>query len=258
MEPGDWLPFLAEIADAADAIALRYFGARDLRVEQKPDRTPVSEADLAIEEEARRLAAQRHPELGIFGEEQGETGDAGSRLVIDPIDATRNFVRGIPVFATLLAVEVDGEIAAGLVSAPALGTRWTAARGSGSWRGSHRLRVSSIGELSRAQLFHGSLGGAEGTDRTPGILELAAATQRQRGFGDFYQHCLVAEGAGEIAFDPITEPWDAAALVVLVEEAGGRATSLAGERTIYGRSLVSTNGLLHDTALRALGGKPTR
>ena len=255
MDARDWLPLLTEIADRADEIALRYFLARDLRVDEKPDHTPVSEADLAIEEAARRLVAERRPELGIYGEEQGETrGASGARLLIDPIDATRNFVRGIPVFATLLAIESEGEVQAGLVSAPALGSRWSAARGAGAWQGKRRLRVSKIGDLASAQLFHGSLHGNEGSGHGERIAALAAATARQRGFGDFFQHCLVAAGSGEIAFDPIVEAWDVGPLIVLVEEAGGRATSLDGERTVFGKSFVSSNGLLHAAALRALSG----
>jgi histidinol-phosphatase len=251
----DWLAFLGELADRADEIALGRFRAQDLRVEEKPNLGPVTEADLAIEEAARRLVRERHPDLGVYGEEQGETAGRGeTRLIIDPIDATQNFVRGVPVFATLLAIEVAGEVVAGLVSAPALGTRWSAARGAGAYAGSRRLRVSGVGELSRSQVFHGSLGGVEAT-RTPRSIEaLLRGSHRQRGFGDFWQHCLVAEGAGEIAVDPVVNPWDIAPLLLLIEEAGGRATSLQGRRTIYEGSLVSTNGRLHEEALRVLAG----
>jgi len=161
-------------------------------------------------------------------------------------------VRGIPVFATLLGLESDGEVVAGVVSAPALHTRWHAARGAGAFQDDRRIRVSGIRELPLAQLFHGSFGGYEGQKTPRGLAELAHATHRQRGFGDFWQHCLVAGGAGEIAVDPIVQPWDIAALQVLVEEAGGRATTLSGERTIYGGSLVSTNGWLHEEALARL------
>jgi len=249
----DWLPLLAEIADRSDEIARRLFCSADLHVAEKPNKSLVTAADLEIEASARKLVAERRPELGIFGEEQGEQpGSSDTRLVIDPIDATANFVRGVPVFATLLAIERAGEVVAGLVSAPALGTRWHAARGAGAWQGARRLRVSGIRELGAAQLFHGSIGGFEGQRTPPGLVELARATDRQRGFGDFWQHCLVAAGAGEIAVDPIVAPWDIAALQVIVEEAGGRATALSGQRTIYQGSLVSTNGLLHELALARL------
>lgn len=253
MHAADWLPLLFEIADRCDAIARRLFRSADLYVEAKPDRSLVTEADREIERAAAALVATRHPELGVFGEEDGERAGGGSaRLIIDPIDATANFVRGIPVFATLLGLEVEGEVVAGVVSAPALHTRWHAARGAGAFQDDRRIRVSGIRELALAQLFHGSLGGYEG-QRTPGGLrELAMATHRQRGFGDFWQHCLVAAGAGEISVDPIVQPWDIAALQVIVEEAGGRATTLGGERSIYGGSLVATNGWLHDEALALL------
>jgi histidinol-phosphatase len=252
--PG-WLRFLEEIADEGDAIALRHFRAQDLRVEEKPDLGPVTDADLAIEAVARRLTRERHPGLGVFGEEEGITAGTGeTRLIIDPIDSTRNFLRGIPIFGILLAIEQAGEIVAGVVSAPGLGTRWRAARGRGAHQGSRRLAVSGIRKLASGQLFHGSLSGVEVPPGGPDLIGLAHRTARQRGFGDFYQHVLVAEGAGEIAVDPIVSPWDIAALMILVEEAGGRATSLLGERTIYAGSFVSSNGEVHDEALRALAG----
>jgi histidinol-phosphatase len=248
-----WLSLLHEIADQADAIALRHFLARGLRVDVKDDASPVTDADRGIEAAARATARARHPELGVVGEEAGATaGAADARLIIDPIDGTRNFVRGIPVFATLLAIEERGAVVAGVVSAPALGRRWHAARGAGAFAGDRRLAVSSVTRLESAQLFHGSVGGLAEGNPLPALLGLAQRVGRTRGFGDFYQHVLVAEGAGEIAVDPAVKPWDIAALLVLVEEAGGRCTSLTGERTIYGGSLVSTNGALHDAALREL------
>jgi len=251
MEPVDWLPLLQELADRADAISLDRFRAHDLHVEQKPDKSLVTEADLAVEEAIRALLAKRRPELGILGEEQGETvGSSEARLIVDPIDSTANYARGIP-FATLLAIEV-GEVVAGLVSAPGLRTRWSAARGAGAFRDGRPIRVSGVSNLAHAQYFHGSLGGGEAI-RTPGSVgALAARTLRDRGFGDFYQHVLVAEGAGEIAVDPIVYPWDIAALQVIVEEAGGRATTLGGTRDVHAGSLVSTNGVLHDQALELL------
>lgn len=256
--PDQWLPLLVEIAEKADQIALRYFRAATLDVLTKSDASPVTIADRSIEEAARDVVAQQHPGLGIYGEEYGErAGDARTRLIIDPIDGTRNFVRGIPVFATLLAIEEDEEVIAGLVSAPALGLRWQAARGAGAFCGARRLRVSAIADLGQGQVFHGDLSGAAEMPPPPGISTLFARAQRTRGFGDFYQHLLVAEGAGEFAIDPEVKPWDVAALQVILEEAGGRATSLDGSRTIYGGSLVSSNGLVHAEALRLLlGGMP--
>ena len=253
--PADWLSFLTEVADRADEIALRFFQAKELRVATKADSSPVTEADQQIETEARALVRARHPELGILGEEQGEApGSVEARLIIDPIDGTRNFVRGIPVFGTLLAVEVRGEVVAGVVSAPALRMRWLAARGSGAFRDGRRLTVSRVSALREATLFHGNLGSGEaGPPR--GILQLIGAVDRTRGFGDFYQHMLVAEGAGEIGVDPVMQPWDVAALQVIVEAAGGTATGLDGRRSIHAGSLVTSNGLLHRAVLDTLAGE---
>ena len=249
----DWPAFLEELADRADAIALQYFRSTTLVVEMKSDASPVTDADRAIEAMARRSVSERHPELGVFGEEEGEQpGETGDRLIIDPIDATRNFARGIPIFATLLAVEVDGEIVAGVVSAPALGTRWRGARGMGAFVGTRRLRVSTISQLGSAQLLHGDLGGMAEAEPPGGLLRLVRRVERSRGFGDFYQHVLVAEGAAEVGIDPVVKPWDIAPLQVIVEEAGGRATALDGERTIYGGSLLTSNGLVHEECMRAL------
>ncbi|MBI2115512.1 MAG: histidinol-phosphatase [candidate division NC10 bacterium] len=252
-DPKEWLPVLTRIAEAADQIALRYFRATRLEVSQKSDASPVTIADRAIEEAASDLVGRVHLGLGIYGEEYGESGPrVGPRLIIDPIDGTWNFVRGIPIFASLLAIEDGGEVLAGLVSAPALGLRWHAARGLGAFCGSRRLEVSDIGCVAQAHVFHGDLSGSAGTSPPPGIRALFARCHRTRGFGDFYQHILVAEGAGEFAIDPRVKPWDIAPLQIILEEAGGRATALDGTRTIYGGSLVTSNGLVHDEARRLL------
>ena len=251
----DWLPLLHEAADLADAVALRHFRSTGLRVDAKEDDSPVTAADRGIEAAVRRLVRSRHPELGVLGEEEGEQRETGAgRLIIDPIDGTRNFVRGVPIFATLLAIEIADVIEAGLVAAPALGQRWHAARGTGAWNGARRLAVSTVGDLRQAHLFHGSVGGRGEGNALPSLLDLADRVERTRGFGDFYQHVLVAEGAGEIAVDAVVRPWDIAPLQVLLEEAGGRATTLAGHRDIDGGSLVSSNGRLHDAALAILRG----
>lgn len=250
-----WLPLLHELADRADALALRYFRSGDLRVTTKADASPVTLADREIEATVRAVVGRRHPEVGILGEEEGETGSSdGLRLILDPIDGTRNFLRGIPVFATLLALEREGEVVAGLASAPALGVRWHAARGAGAFCGDRRLRVSGVNTLADAQLFHGSIGGHGEGNPLPTLGALAAQVDRTRGFGDFYQHLLVAEGAGEIAVDPTVKAWDVAAPLVIVEEAGGRCTTLDGRRSIHGGSLVTTNGPLHAAVLSALAG----
>lgn len=260
MTPADWLPVLFDLADRADAVSTRYFLSEDLHIEAKPDKSLVTKADLEVETTVRDAVAKSHPELGVFGEEHGQSeGSSGVRLIIDPIDATANFARGIPVFATLLAIEApagngrteDREIVAGLVSAPALHRRWHAARNHGAWCGKRRLRVSGVTKIEDAQLFHGSIAGGEAVPNTAKIPGLLAQSWRQRGFGDFYQHMLVAEGCGEIALDPIVAPWDIAPLQVIVEEAGGKATTVDGKRSIYGGSLVSSNGVLHSIATNA-------
>lgn len=250
--PVEWLALLDEIANEADRIAMDWFRKPNLRVDRKSDTSPVSQADRAIERMARAAVQRRAPGCGVFGEEEGASGARSTRLIIDPIDSTRNFVRGIPIFATLLAVEVDGEVVAGTITAPALDLRWRAARGAGAYLGRDRICVSSVAQLQAAQIFHGDLGAAAETPPPPGFIGLLAEVDRARGFGDFYQHTLVAQGAGEIAVDPVVAPWDVAAILLLVEEAGGRATSLSGERTIYAGSLVTSNGLLHDEALRLI------
>jgi histidinol-phosphatase len=254
MAPRKWLAFLDAVAGRADAIAMDFFHGRRFTVEEKPDLSPVTEADRAIEKAARDLAREQFPDLGIHGEELGLTqGGSPTRLIIDPIDATRNFIRGIPVFASLLAIEDRGEIVAGVVSAPALRARWRAARGLGAFLNDQPIRVSRMSRLDQAQAFHGDIAGLAEPEPPPGFTALLERTQRARGFGDFYQHVLVAQGAGELSLDSGVKPWDIAPLQVIVEEAGGRATTLAGERSIYQGSLVCTNGLLHEQVLDALG-----
>jgi len=249
-----WIALLQDIADRADAIALSHFRSQRLRVDDKVDGSPVSEADRAIEAMARDLVASRAPELGVFGEEEGESASQnGARLIIDPIDGTRNFVRGVPIFGSLLAIEEAGVVVAGVVSAPALRERWHASKGAGAFSGTRRLRVSAIAELSRAHVFHGDIGGRTEGITPAGLPSLFRAVERTRGFGDFYQHMLVAEGAGEVALDFKMQAWDIAAVKIVVEEAGGRATSIAGENTIYGGSLISTNGVLHAAVATFLG-----
>lgn len=248
-----WIEFLSRIADRTDPIAMRHFRSSDLMTVRKADRSIVSEADRAIEDTVREVVHGDEPTLGFLGEESGESpGAAGSRIICDPIDGTENFVSGIPIFATLLGIEVGEEIVAGLVSAPALGLRWHAARGHGAFCGPRLLRVSDVGAMERSQVFHSDLRFVNGLSMPPGLPLLIARCRRSRGFGDFYQHLLVAEGAGEVAVDPVMKPWDISPLQVIIEEAGGRATTLDGERSIYGGSLVSSNGIVHAEALDIL------
>lgn len=246
-----WLDFLLGLAGRAEPIARHWFRRNDLDITIKADQSPVTAADLAIERELRTAALAVHPDIGLIGEEYGSTETKTTNLIVDPIDGTANFARGIPIFASLLAIQVEHEIVAGVVTAPALGTRWYAARGCGAFRDGHPIRVSGIDALTDAQVFHGGMAGAERTGELPGMLPLLRASKRQRGFGDFWQHVLVAEGAGEVAIDVGLAPWDIAALIIVTEEAGGRATTLAGDRDIHGRSLLTTNGHLHEPA-RAL------
>jgi len=254
LTPALWLDVLLELVERADAIALDWFGRQDLDVAAKADATPVTAADLQIEREIRRLAQARFPRLGLVGEEYGASASAQANLIVDPIDGTANFARGIPIFATLLAIQSGDAILAGVVSAPALRTRWRAAHGCGAFRDDKRIRVSRIERLADAQVFHGGIAGVERNAEVPGFMNLLRASKRQRGFGDFYQHVLVAEGAGEVAIDVGLAPWDIAALTVITEEAGGRWSSLDARRDIHARSLITTNGTLHDQTLALLAG----
>ncbi|MGH3105552.1 MAG: inositol monophosphatase family protein [Gaiellaceae bacterium] len=234
------LAFALALADLADSISLPRFRAPDLAIETKSDLTPVTEADRAVERALRDRLATERPGEGVLGEELGEQGGReGVRWIVDPIDATRNFVRGIPIFATLVALERGGEIELGVASAPALGRRWWARRGDGAFANGERIRVSSVRRIEDAVVSdsHGA--------RLHGAWH-------SRGFGDFWQHVLVAEGAADVAVDHDVDVWDLAALSPIVEEAGGRLSDLTGARRIDGGSGVSTNGLLHDTVLSAL------
>jgi len=256
----DDLALALELADTADAITLDRFEAADLTVESKPDMTPVSDADLAVEEALRARLAEARPSDAVLGEEFG--GDAtfeGRQWVIDPIDGTKNFVRGVPVYATLIALLVDGTPVVGVVSAPALARRWYASAGSGAWRTFNggalkRLEVSAVSELADASLSMSSLEGWAERGLRDNFIGLTEKTWRLRGYGDFLSYCFVAEGAVDIAAEPEVSLWDLAALSVLVTEAGGRFTSLAGEDGPHGGDAVATNGRLHDATLTALKG----
>ena len=240
------LDFAQELADSADAITVARFRALDLRVETKPDLTPVSEADRAAEEAIRELVARRRPGEGVLGEELGDDG-TDTRWIVDPIDGTRNYVRGIPVWGTLIALEREGNVEAAVVSAPALGRRWWAVRGGGAFAGGEPCRVSRVGGLGDAVVSTTSA-----ADMPSGWAELAANAWSSRGFGDFWQHCLVAEGAVEVATDAELHLWDYAAVRLLVEEAGGRCTTFEGDPPAPNRSFVATNGALHDEVVALL------
>ena len=246
-----------ELADSADAITTERFRALDLQVDSKPDLTPVSDADRSVEQALRSLVTQRRPGDAVLGEEYGAEGGGPRRWVVDPIDGTKNFVRGVPVWASLIALQVDGEVAVGVVSAPALGRRWWAARGLGAFAGTSardasRLRVSGVRTLADAHLSYSSLTGWEEQGRLPGLLDLSRRVWRTRAFGDFWSHVLVAEGAVDVSCEPEVSLWDLAALQVVVEEAGGRFTDLTGAARPDGGSVVCSNGPLHDEVLAAL------
>jgi len=247
--PTDLLAFAHALCDDAGTIALAHF-RRDLDVRTKPDRTLVTRADTAIETRLRERIAAAFPQHGVCGEEYGTEGDASARWIIDPIDATNNFVRGVPVFATLVAFERDGEVELGVVAAHAMGERWHAARGRGAWAGPRRLHVSGIGDVSEAHVLYGSATGPADGGRGAGFAALLRAAWRNRGFGDYWGYALVAEGAAEMMVDPDISPWDVAAPSILVEEAGGRFTDLDGARTIYSRHALASNGVLHDRLLQ--------
>ena len=237
----DDLALALELADVADAITLERFRAADLVVETKPDLTPVTEADRAVEEAIRERLARERPHDAIVGEEFGETAGAARRWIVDPIDGTKNYVRGIPVWATLIALQ--GEAA--VVSAPALHRRWWAGRSSGAFADGHPIHVSAVGELGDAQLLWSGIEDWEAIGRGDAVLDLARRCWRSRGLGDFWQYMLVAEGAAEIALDPEVSLWDLAAPQLIVEGAGGRFTDLSGVSRPDGGSGIATNGLLH-------------
>jgi histidinol-phosphatase len=253
----DDLRFAHVLADAADDITTKRFRALDLHVETKPDLTPVSDADRATEDSLRNILRRSRPRDAVLGEESGQTGTGPRRWVLDPIDATKNYVRGVPVWATLIGLMDGDDVVVGVVTAPALGRRWWAAAGGGAWTGrsltkASRCQVSQVTKLSDASFSFSGIGGWAETGRLDGFLALSQAVWRTRGFGDFWSHMLVAEGAVDISAEPDVSLWDLAALQVIVQEAGGRFTSLAGIATPDGGSVLCTNGHLHDEALAHL------
>lgn len=255
----DDLAFALELADAADAITLERFEATDLRIDSKPDMTPVSDADLATEQRLRSLIETQRPADEILGEEfGGDVAKTGRQWIIDPIDGTKNFVRGVPVWATLIALLVDGEPVVGVVSAPALARRWFASQDGGAWRSFQggspkRLEVSNISDLADASISFSSLEGWRDRGLRENFVDLSDATWRLRGFGDFFSYCLVAEGAVDIAAEPEVSLWDLAPLAILVNEAGGSFTSLNGVDGPHGGDALATNGHLHQEVLSRLG-----
>lgn len=247
-----WLAVAQAACDDADEIARRHF-RRDVQVDRKPDRTFVTEADTEIERGIRERLLAAFPDHGLVGEEYGtEAGDASVRWYIDPIDGTHNFMRGVPLFGTLLAAERDGELQVAVLSAPALDERWWAHRGGGAWarnRGQttpRRMYVSDIRDLADAQVLYGGGRDIVASGRAPGFERLLDEVWRERGIGDFWGYTLVADGGAEAMVEVDLKAWDAAAPTVLIEEAGGRVTDLEGRRSIHSGSFLASNGRIHD------------
>jgi histidinol-phosphatase len=241
------LAFALALADLADSLSLPRFRALDLRVDTKPDLTPVTEADHAVERALRERVAEARPGEGFLGEEFGFDGETAVRWIVDPIDGTKNYSRGIPIFATLIALERHGELAVGVVSAPALGRRWWAARGEGAFANGQPIRVSEVGRLEDAVVSF-----TREALRDERLSRLVARAWHARTFSDFWAHALVAEGSVDLAFEPTVNIWDLAALTVIVEEAGGRLTDREGVARVDGGSALTTNGVLHDEGVRVV------
>lgn len=245
------------MADSVDSQTMARYKALDLLVETKPDLTPVTDADKAAEEAIRGQLSRARPRDAVLGEEYGSAGAGSRRWVIDPIDGTKNFIRGVPVWATLIALVDNGVPVVGLVSAPALGKRWWAATGTGAFMGrslaaATRLQVSSVSKLADASLSYSSLSGWKERGNLPEFLSLADSVWRTRAYGDFWSYCLVAEGAVDIACEPELNLYDMAALVPIVTEAGGRFTSLNGTDGPFGGNALATNSVLHPEVLHRL------
>ena len=250
----DDLRLALELADLADSITMARYRAPDLAIETKPDLTPVTEADRAVEKALRDRLAIARPSDAILGEEYGATDGGGSRRwILDPIDGTKSYVRALSTWSTLIALEVDDEIVVGVVAMPALSRRWWAACGEGAFADGRRIRVSRIAALADSQLAWSGVEDWDEAGRFDSVLALARACWRTRGVGDAWQYMLVAEGSAEIALDPIVSVWDMAAVKVIVEQAGGRFTDMRGLATADGGSGIATNGLVHEAALEFVG-----
>ncbi len=246
-----------EAAYRAGKVAMGYFDG-DFQVEWKSDQSPVTVADREAEQSLRTAIHAAFPQDGFLGEEYGDTpGSSGYRWIIDPIDGTRNFVRGIPIWATLVGLEYKDEQIAGIADVPGLGQTYRALRGDGAFRNERRIRVSDVGNLAEAMVFYSSLSWFIKAGRRDEFLELTERTDRQRGFGDFYGHVLVAQGSGEVMVEHGVHAWDVAALKPIVEEAGGKYSDWDGVPNIHSVHVVVSNGKLHDEVLSILRGNQT-
>ena len=249
----DDLGLALRLADLADSITLPLFRAEGLCVETKADATPVTEADLRTEEALRQALLRERPGQAVAGEELGSQGDSEWRWILDPIDGTRNYARGVPVWATLIALRRLDEPVCAVVSAPALGRRWWASRGAGAFAaGPRRLHVSSVARLAEAYLSTTEARDLDARGYGDGYRAIERSCRQVRAFGDFWSHMLVAEGVIDIGLEPVAAPWDIAAPQLIVEEAGGRFSDLTGMRRIDGGDALTSNGLLHDEVLARL------
>ena len=249
----DDLAFSLSLADATDGITMPRFRAADLRIDTKPDTSVVSDADRAAETAIRDLVARERPGEGVLGEEYGDDG-TDVRWIVDPVDGTSNFVRGVPVWATLIALERAGATTLAVVSAPALRRRWWAVRGGGAFADGEPIRVSQIRRVEEASISITSVRSLRRRGLADRYLTLAERAWSSRALGDFWQHALVAEGSVDVALETAMNLWDYAPVQLIVEEAGGRCTDFAGEPPRHGSSFVATNGLLHEAVLEALAG----
>ena len=243
-------------ARAAGDIALGYFHG-GFQVTIKPDLTPVTQADREAEQAIVDILRAAFPEFGVLGEEFGGQGATDRRWIVDPIDGTKNFVRRIPIWATLIGLEVDGEVVAGVIHNPAAGELYTARRGGGAHKNGEPVHVSPASELGAAYLIHAGLNILRDGGHWEGFCRLVDATDRQRGFGDYLGYGLVADGRAEIYAEAGLKPWDLAPCKIIVEEAGGRFTDFDGRPTIYTGSALATNGRLHEATLALLRRSPT-
>ena len=232
-------------ARAAGAVALQYFRTA-LQVERKLDRSPVTVADREAEQRAVAVLREAFPDHGILGEEFGEQGGTGARWIIDPIDGTKSFIRGIPYFATLIALEEEGEITTGAVYAPALDDLLYARKGCGAFDARGPLRVSSVDSVSHSMLVFGGASALRSRGYWPAYGRLVDHSSRQRSYGDYFGYTFVARGQAEAMIDVDLKPWDLAALKIIIEEAGGRFTDFQGQPTAFGGSAIASNGLVHD------------
>jgi histidinol-phosphatase len=249
------LAFANDLADMADDISMRYFRNDETGIREKSDGTPVTQADEEIERMLRKEIAAAFPNHGVLGEEEGETeGSSQARWILDPIDGTKNFSWGIPVWGTLIALESEGDVVCGVVSCPALGERYAAAAGLGATRNGETIRVSTTDDVAEARVGFTSVGTFIEQDKLEEFMRYIRSSSNSRGIGDCYGHMLVASGSLDAMVEPRLNAWDLAPLIVIVREAGGRLSDLSGRDHIWGQSVISTNGLVHESVLGIFGG----